>query len=67
MKSNRRNFLQNVSIGAAGLGLTIAAPLTTLANDTKTPVSEVGDEVLFIGDNIAVVNTTLGKVCKSSA
>jgi len=62
MKSNRRNFLQNVSIGAAGLGLSIAAPLTTLANDTKTPASEVGDEVLFIGDNIAVVNTTLGKV-----
>ena len=62
MKSNRRNFLQNVSIGAAGLGLTIAAPLTTLANDTKTPVSEVGDEVLFIGDNIVIGQPKVDKM-----
>ena len=60
MKSNRREFIQSLGTGAAGL--TIAAPLglSSCANTQQT--QEDDGQVLFVGDDIAVTETTNGKV-----
>jgi para-nitrobenzyl esterase len=62
MKSNRRKFIQNLGVGAAGLTLgTTAMSLSSCA----TPVTKKNDEdvqLLFIGDNIALADTQYGKV-----
>ena len=58
MKTNRRKFIQTtgLAIGAAGLsGNAIAA-------SGGNPPSPADDQVLFIGDNIAVADTQYGKV-----
>jgi len=61
MKTTRRNFLRIT--GAGGAGMAIGAPL--LASGCKSakdvPVS-YDEQVLFIGDNIAVTETKYGKV-----
>jgi para-nitrobenzyl esterase len=62
MKSSRRSFLQNLGIGAAGLSITAATPLSVLANKVNDKKRANGDQLLFIGDDIAVVNTKYGKV-----
>jgi para-nitrobenzyl esterase len=60
MKSNRRKFIQNLGVGAAGLTLgTAATSLVSCASSGNEP--EDG-QVLFIGDNIAVADTQYGKV-----
>ena len=61
MKSNRRQFFQTVGAGAAGLGLAPAISLTTSCSTPKSS-SEVDGQILFIGDDIAVNETTSGKV-----
>ncbi len=62
MKSNRRTFIQNLGIGASGL--TMASPL--LASSCSSPQAqnkeEKDDQVLFIGNDIAVTDTESGKV-----
>ena len=62
MKSKRREFLQVVGAGAAGL--TLGAPSSASALDSPlTPAPPDADgPVLLVGDNIAVAETTNGKV-----
>lgn len=61
MKSNRRNFIQKLGLSTAGLGIGSALPLT--ANAKAFGNKEKDDEqVLFVGDNIAVANTNYGKI-----
>jgi len=62
MKSNRRNFLQKVTLGAAGLGLSASAPVSAFVREQHARPEAGDDQVLFIGDNIAVANTTYGKI-----
>lgn len=59
MKSNRRNFIQKLGLSTAGLGL--GSTLTSEAKGFK-PKEKEDEQVLFIGDNIAVANTQYGKV-----
>ncbi len=59
MKSKRREFLQAVSVGAAGL--TLAAPSPSSGVEAPAPPDADGP-VLVVGDNIAVVETAHGKV-----
>jgi para-nitrobenzyl esterase len=62
MKSNRRKFIQNLGAGAAGLTLgTSAISLTSCSSPSVKKKDEDG-QILFIGDNIAVADTTNGKV-----
>ena len=65
MKSKRRDFLQILTTGAMTLGIpTLAfAPLAASAKKSFNQPNEKDDkQVLFIGDNIAVAETTYGKV-----
>jgi len=61
MKSNRRDFFKTVGTAAAGFSI---APV--LISSSCKPAGEDGnqedDQVLFIGDDIAVAQTTYGKV-----
>jgi para-nitrobenzyl esterase len=61
MKTIRRNFIKSIGLGVAGLGL--ASPATLIAGQ-KVNLKDQDEEkpVLYIGDNIAVANTTYGKV-----
>lgn len=61
MKSNRRNFIQTLGLGAAGVGIGSAAPLTANAHGFGYKEKE-DEQILFVGDNIAVANTGYGKV-----
>jgi para-nitrobenzyl esterase len=62
MKSNRRKFFQMVGAGAAGLTLgTSAMSLASCASPSAKKADE-DDQVLFIGDNIALTDTQYGKV-----
>ncbi len=56
MKSNRRNFIQSLGLGAATLSVG-ASPLHS--SDVVEPFD---DQLLFVGDNIAVAKTEYGKV-----
>ena len=57
MKSNRRNFIQSLGLGAATLSVG-SNPL-----NPGQPVSvDSDDQLLFVGDNIAVADTQYGKV-----
>ncbi|MBN2482082.1 MAG: carboxylesterase/lipase family protein [Bacteroidales bacterium] len=58
MKTNRRQFFQTMGAGAAGL--TLASPL--YLTSCAAPGREDDGQILFIGDNIAVAETTYGKV-----
>src|SRR4051812_31602700 len=69
MKTKRREFIQKIGAGVAGLGF--AAPLSLVAAPESNTTLEVNNQiaagaeekpVLYIGDNIAVTNTTYGKV-----
>jgi para-nitrobenzyl esterase len=58
MKSTRRNFIQSMGVGAIGLSL----PNTTFGKNptSESPIEE--DQLLHIGDNIAVAQTEYGKI-----
>lgn len=61
MASTRRNFIQSLGIGVAGLSISN----TAIANTTTSPNLKKAtndDQILLIGDNIAVANTEYGKV-----
>ncbi|QGY42760.1 carboxylesterase family protein [Maribellus comscasis] len=62
MKTNRRNFFQTMGVGAAGFGLASSFPLTACANDAEKDKNENDEQVLFIGDDIAIADTVYGKV-----
>jgi para-nitrobenzyl esterase len=57
MKSNRRNFIQSLGLGAATLSVG-SNPL----NPGQTAPVDSDDQLLFVGDNIAVADTQYGKV-----
>jgi para-nitrobenzyl esterase len=62
MKSNRRKFIQDLGIGAAGITLGSGTlSLASCASPLTNKVDE-NDQILFIGDNIAVADTQYGKV-----
>ncbi|HKK41314.1 MAG TPA: carboxylesterase family protein, partial [Bacteroidales bacterium] len=65
MKTNRRNFVKTMGAGATGLafGTTAlaTASCTTAAGKDGVPVS-YDNQVLFIGDKIALADTQYGKV-----
>jgi para-nitrobenzyl esterase len=62
MKSNRRTFIQNIGIGASALGM--ASPI--MVSSCSTPQAQIkddkDDQILFIGDDIALADTEYGKV-----
>ena len=61
MKPNRREFLQ--TLGTAAAGLSIGPVLMSSACTSAVSDGNQGDEqVLFIGDDIAVTDTAYGKV-----
>lgn len=60
MKSNRRKFIRN--LGAGATGLTFGPQAIALASGTSSPAKDEDRQILFIGDNIAVAETTNGKV-----
>lgn len=58
MKSTRRNFIQSMGVGAIGLSL----PNVSFGKNTTNDISAQEDQILHIGDNIAVAQTEHGKV-----
>ena len=58
MKATRRNFIQTLGIGT--IGLTI--PKTSLGNTQAHDLNIDEDQLLHIGDNIAIAQTEYGKV-----
>ncbi len=63
MKTNRRNFFQTLSAGTAGFGLAATLPLASCAPQSSDNTAESDDEqILFIGDDIAIAETVYGKV-----
>ena len=61
MKTNRRNFFQTMGAGAAGFGLASTLPLASCSAPAES--AETDDEqLLFIGDDIAIAETVYGKV-----
>jgi len=58
MKSNRRKFIQTLGTGSAGVAF------TTAASGAKAPGAAKGsdEQLLQVGDEIAVVDTQYGKV-----
>lgn len=62
MKTSRRNFFQKLSVGAAGLGMVSPLGFSACTSESTEKASEEDGQILFIGDNIAVADTTHGKV-----
>lgn len=61
MKTNRRNFFQAMGAGAAGFGLASTLPLASCAAPAENNVND-DEQLLFIGDDIAIADTAYGKV-----
>ena len=62
MKPNRREFFETIGAGAAGLTIG-AGILSTVSCGTPDAKKETEEEqVLFVGDNIAIADTQYGKV-----
>jgi para-nitrobenzyl esterase len=61
MKTTRRNFFQTAGLGAAGLGIASALPLTSCAITVKA-ADETDEQVLLVDDDIAIAQTVYGKV-----
>ena len=60
MKNNRRDFLQKIGLGTAGIA---AVPFAVNANPVQPQTAEADDEqYLQIGDDIAVADTSFGKI-----
>lgn len=57
MKTNRRDFFQTLGVSTAGLGLVSTMPFTNSNSEIEND-----DQILFIGDDIAIAETTYGKV-----
>ncbi|QJD80374.1 carboxylesterase/lipase family protein [Spirosoma rhododendri] len=61
MHPSRRNFLQSLGVGVASLGASQSAVAETVSAP-KLPKAAADDQVLFVGDDIAVASTQYGKV-----
>jgi len=57
MKTNRRNFIQSLGLGAASIS---TAPV--LAANLPQSTAKSDGQVLFVGDDIAVASTEYGKI-----
>ena len=57
MKASRRDFIQSLGLGSAGLSLG-----NYKTNSINAKASSLDDQQLFVGDNVAVANTQYGKV-----
>jgi para-nitrobenzyl esterase len=62
MKTNRRKFIQTMGAGTAGLTLGTATLSATSCASASAKKDEEDGQVIFIGDKIAVAETTNGKV-----
>ena len=62
MKPNRRKFFQTIGAGTAGLAIGAAAVSSNACAPAPAPKVEEDGPILQIGDNIALVETTNGKV-----
>ena len=72
MKTNRRRFIQSMGAGAAGLtlGSTAVSMSSCTSKSSGTglytwrygAMDEGEEQIIFIGDNIAVADTAYGKV-----
>lgn len=60
MKTNRRNFIQALGVGTAGV--TTGLSLTACAGNAAANSESADDQILFVGDDIAIANTVYGKV-----
>ncbi|MFH0758012.1 MAG: carboxylesterase family protein [Bacteroidota bacterium] len=60
MKTSRRNFFQTLGTGTAGLGLASTLPLAGCSTSANQPEND--EQLLFIGDDIAIADTAYGKV-----
>ena len=58
MKASRRNFIQTLGVGAIGL----TVPNTSFGNTQPNDLNIDEDQLLHIGDNIAIAQTEYGKV-----
>ncbi len=61
MKTKRREFIQMLGSSTTGLGLASSFAFVSTDAGAAAPDKE-DDQVLFIGDNIAVADTTYGRV-----
>ncbi len=61
MKIDRRKFFKTVGTGTAALGLG-SVPFVSQASSLSSQQKEDDEQVLFIGDNIAIADTVYGKV-----
>ena len=62
MKSDRRKFIKNLGAGAAGLTLGTSAISLNSGTTSSVKRNDEDGQILFIGDKIAVAETTNGKV-----
>jgi para-nitrobenzyl esterase len=62
MQSDRRKFIKNLGAGAAGLTLGTSAISLNSGTTSSVKKNDEDGQILFIGDNIAVAETTNGKV-----
>lgn len=68
MRTNRRGFLGSVSVGAAGAALVSTAGATAAAaparaqSRARAAARDADGPILQVGDDIAVTDTTSGKV-----
>ena len=60
MARSRREFFETVGAGAAGLAIGMSADASAAAG--ATPAASDDGPILQVGDNIAVADTTYGKV-----
>lgn len=59
MKPNRRSFIQILGLSTATVG--VGTSHTTIAQPVNNPLKD-DEQILFVGDNIAVASTSYGKV-----
>jgi para-nitrobenzyl esterase len=62
MKSTRRSFFKTMGAGAAGIGLGSTALSLSSFRASGSIKDKQDDQILFIGDNIALADTQYGKV-----
>jgi para-nitrobenzyl esterase len=62
MRTNRRKFFQHAGTAAAGLTLVARARVSASETRTSAPTSDDDGPILLVGDDIAVTDTTAGKV-----
>jgi para-nitrobenzyl esterase len=62
MKTNRRHFFQSLGAGAAGVGMLSPLTLSSCASSADTVEEDEDGQIIFIGDQIALAETTHGKV-----